>query len=324
MSGTSYELTRCPVCDSPDAIEIADREAIQSEVELLWAFHERRLRIGIPPARLTDRLAFSQDPPLRLSQCQRCSLVYRNPRERREALQTVYDDPELSDSVLQGMLDTQRQTYRAQIQRLTTVIGSTGRGLEVGSYAGGFLAAARDAGWTFEGVDVNRSAARFAARNGLKVTHGEMDDVMTESPFDAVAMWNTFEQLYDTHAAVIAARRRLRQGGMLVVRIPNGEFYITWRKRIQGSLSGVAMRVLAHNNLLSFPYRHGFTQRSLTTLLENHGFAIVHVFGDTLVPIADQWTTTYGTIEERVVKRLQRLSQHGWHAPWVEVYAQLA
>ena len=32
--------------------------------------------------RLTDRIAFSQQPPLRLVQCTRCETVYRNPRER--------------------------------------------------------------------------------------------------------------------------------------------------------------------------------------------------------------------------------------------------
>lgn len=32
------------------------------------------------------------------------------------------------------------------------------------------------------------------------------------------------------------------------------------------------------------------------------------------MPIADRWTTTYGAVEERVMK--------GWRAPWVEVFAQ--
>jgi DNA-binding helix-hairpin-helix protein with protein kinase domain len=45
-------------------------------------------------------------------------------------------------------------------------------------------------------------------------------------------------------------------------------------------------------------------------------------FGDTLVPVADTWTTTYGAVEERLVKRLQHFLQRGWHAPWVEVYAR--
>jgi hypothetical protein len=107
------------------------------------------------------------------------------------------------------------------------------------------------------------------------------------------------------------------------VRFPNGGFYARWRVRLGGALSGVALRVLGHNNLLGFPYRQGFTRRSLAELLGKCGFEIIAVFGDTLVPVADRWTTTFGTVEERIVKRVQRLLQPGWQAPWVEVYARM-
>src|SRR3712207_8154521 len=43
----------------------------------------RRLKTGVPVERLTDRVAFSQKPPLRLVRCEGCGTVYRNPRERR-------------------------------------------------------------------------------------------------------------------------------------------------------------------------------------------------------------------------------------------------
>lgn len=324
MPRTSYELTHCPVCDSLDNIEIADAEGMRSEVELLRAFHARRLRAGVPPESLTDRVAFSQYPPLRLSQCRLCSHVYRNPWERREALAAAYGDWAPTEAVLQALFATQRDACHAQVRRLTAVTGRTGRGLEVGSYVGGFLAAARQAGWAFEGVDVNQHAKEFATRNGFKVTRGEIVDVVTDQPFDVVAIWNTFEQLYDTRSALIAAGRLVREGGIVVLRIPNGGFYVDWRRRLRGPLSAIAACLLAHNNLLSFPYRQGFTAQSLPRLLGECHFEVVRVFGDTLVPIADQWTTTYGAMEERIVKGLQRVAQPGWNAPWVEVYARMA
>src|SRR5215211_8706361 len=48
MPRRTYELTGCPVCNAFDDLEIADHESMQSEVELLWMFHERRLRAGVP------------------------------------------------------------------------------------------------------------------------------------------------------------------------------------------------------------------------------------------------------------------------------------
>ncbi|HEV8599014.1 MAG TPA: methyltransferase domain-containing protein [Gemmatimonadales bacterium] len=322
MSRTVYELTHCPVCDAPDGLEIADAEAMRAEVQALGAFHERRLRAGTPPEYLTDRLAFSQYPPLRLAQCRSCTHIYRNPRERREALAEAYQAAGPDEVVLRELFEVQRAVSRTRLRRLTALTGHSGRGLEVGSYAGGFLAAAAAAGWTFEGVDVNPKAQEFAARQGLRVTRGEISDVEAEPAFDVVAIWNTFEQLYDARSAVVAAGRLLKPGGILAVRFPNGAFYARWRRRLRGPLSDIAIRLLGHNNLLSFPYRQGFTRSSLAVLLGKCRFEIVAVIGDTLVPVADRWTTVYGALEERLIKRLQRLLQPGWQAPWVEVYAR--
>jgi SAM-dependent methyltransferase len=323
MTRATYELTRCPVCDSPEAMELADREAIRAEVERLWAFHGARLRAGVPPRFLLDRVAFSQDPPIRLAECRVCTHVYRNPLERTEALAAAYDEDAPDDGVLEGLFETQRAAYAAQAERLTRVAGRAGRGLEVGSYVGGFLAAARARGWAFEGVDVSARASAFAARRGFAVTYGTIESLRPSRPVDAVAIWNTFEQLPHSRQAVAAARRLLVPGGILVVRVPNGEFYARWRRRLDGAMSGVAERMLAHNNLLSFPYRQGFTRRSLTRLLREGGFEVARTLGDTLVPIADEWTTRRGAIEERVLKRAERVTQRGWRAPWVEVYARL-
>lgn len=322
MSRIVYELTHCPVCDSLDGDEIADQDAMRSEVELLWAFHEKRLKVGVPPEYLTDRLAFSQHPPIRLSRCRQCDHIYRNPWERREALNATYAGTHDDESVLQSLFATQCRAARPQARRLVSVAGPGGSGLEVGSYVGSFLAAAKEVGWSFEGVDVNADASNFAVRNGFRVTRGEITDLDAQRSFDAIAIWNTFEQLYDVRAALVAARRLLHDGGILALRTPNGGFYADWRKRLGGPLSGIALRLLAHNNLLSFPYRQGFTQRSLAVLLDKCGFAILKTVGDTLVPIADRWTTTFGAVEERWVKGVERLLQRGWQSPWVEVYAR--
>src|SRR5215216_4571786 len=69
MHSLAYELARCPVCNGADSHEIAGADDVRDEMEALWAFHTRRLREDTPPERLTDRVAFSQAPPLRLVQC---------------------------------------------------------------------------------------------------------------------------------------------------------------------------------------------------------------------------------------------------------------
>lgn len=105
----------------------------------------------------------------------------------------------------------------------------------------------------FDGVDVSPGACAFAAAKGFHVTCGQLQDVSAAERYDVVAIWNTFEQLHDSRAAVRAARSLLGEGGMLAVRVPSGSFYERWRARLEGPFGVVAERLLAHNNLLTFP-----------------------------------------------------------------------
>ena len=293
-------------------------------MEELWGFHTRRLRDDTPPERLTDRVSFSQPPPLRVVQCARCETIFRNPKERAFEVTEAYTDETPSLEALQALHDTQRATYSAQVARLTDVAGRPGRGLEVGSYAGGFLEAARKAGWRFEGLDLNESANEFARSLGFSVSTGDIVALRPSTPYDAIAIWNCFDQLPDPRAAARAAHALLKPNGVFAIRVPNGAFYATVRRRLDGVAGPVARALLAHNNLLGFPYRHGFTVQSISLLLEDTGFDVVRTHGDSLVPIADEWTRGWAAAEERMiktaVKALAALDTDG--APWFEVYAR--
>ena len=303
---------------------IANPDEIRAEMEALWAFHTARLRPDTPPSHLADRVAFSQGPPLAVVRCDGCGLLYRNPRERAFALRQTYADERMDEDVLTALFETQRDSYIGQTERLTGIAGRPGRVLEVGSYVGGFLAAARDAGWRAEGVDVNPATNDFARGRGFLVHDGELTSAPVDGALDAVAIWNCLDQLADPGAVLHRARELLRADGLIALRVPNGAFYATVRRRLDGPGAPLARALLAHNNLLGFPYRHGFTLPSLSHLLERTGFTVAHVYGDTLVPIADEWTQPWASWEERAVKgALRRLvRREADAAPWLEVYAR--
>jgi len=320
---TSYEISPCPACRATDITTVVSRDEIRDEIEQLWEFHTRRLRGDTPPMLLHDRIAFSQRPPVGIARCGTCSLVFRHPRERGDLLLELYNREAPDERAMRALFDNQRRNFAEQVTRLTRVFGGTGRGLEVGSYIGAFLDAANEADWSFVGVDVNAVANAFARAHSHDVIDGTIDDVPIDAPFDVIAFWNCFDQLPDPAAAAIAARERLRAGGMLALRVPNGDFYLRWRKRLDAHTRPLARAALAHNNLLGFPYRHGFTLRSLQQLLERAGFSMQHCRAAALVPLADQWTHGWAAIEERLVKSALAALPPA-HAPWLEVYARTA
>jgi SAM-dependent methyltransferase len=319
VTNVSYELVACIVCGRKDAEVVAERDDIREEVEWLWEYHQRRLRPEIPPEHLMDRVAFSERPPLRLVRCPDCGLVYRNPIERAHELREIYAGDAPSAEVMRSLHGTQLPAMRTQAKLLREVLGRNGTGLEVGSYVGGFLAAASEVGLQIEGVDINRDANAFTRSLGFAVHDGELSSVPGDRRFDCVAIWNTFDQLPDPRATVKTARALLSPGGILVVRVPNGSYYATRRRERR------AWPELAQNNLLTFPYRWGFSPRAIRRLLNGAGFSVVRTRGDVLVPIADEWTKPWAADEEREIKRELRDSAREVpsRAPWIEVYARV-
>jgi SAM-dependent methyltransferase len=313
------------VCGHSDAEVIADRDDVLTEVEALWEYHEKRLRPGTPPPRLMDRLAFSERPPIRLVRCNECRTVYRNPVERQRELIEIYTQNAPGPDILRSLHQTQLPALRQQARALHQVLGRGGSGLEVGSYAGAFLAAAREEGFAFEGLDINTKVNAFTRSLGFTVHDGELTDFSPKRTYDVIAIWNTFDQLADPRGAAHAAAKLLAPGGVVVIRVPNGGVYARMRRRWKrgGRTGRIARAILAQNNLLTFPYRWGFTPPSLVRLLEEAGLSVKAVRGDVLVPIADEWTKPWARLEEATIKRALVMAARNdvRRAPWFEVYA---
>ncbi len=227
----------------------------------------------------------------------------------------VYAREEPSREALDSLFLQQLEFFRPRVQRLRRFIGKPGRLLEVGSYLGAFLSSAQAAGWQCRGLDLNATANRFAAAQGCDVTQARIEDVSGRASLDVIAFWNCFDQLADPRAALVHCRQLLDRGGLLVLRVPNGAFYSALRRQ------PVAWPILAHNNLLAFPYRFGFTARALRQLLSELGFERLRVRGDALVVTAGSWTKGWAVRRERLAKRSLRLLP-GRLAPWLEVYAR--
>ncbi len=299
---------------------------MRREIELLWQFHERRLRPATPPSRLRDRVAFSEHAPVRLVRCKDCGTVYRNPVERTFELTEIYARDVPPEHVLASLHATQLHAQHAQAARLRSVMGHAGGGLEIGSYAGAFLTAARAEGMQFEGLDINPAVNRFTRSRGFGVHDGALESFECDRRFDAIAIWNTFDQLAEPRAAVNRARSLLAANGVLAIRVPNGAFYAAWAPlaRRSGARAAIARDLLAQNNLLSFPYRVGFTPASLSSLLEQCGFEIARTYGDVLVRIADECTRRWARWEEMGIKRMQGVvaGRRPKTAPWFEIYAR--
>ena len=322
-----YEAARCAVCMREEVDVVADEDEIRREREELWAFHARRLRPDTPPTHLRDRVAFSEPPPRRIVQCRSCGLAYRHPVESGDEVTSRFAGETTPPDVLLALHTTQRSFGRAQADRLRRVVGEGARVLEVGSYVGAFLAGACEAGLVAEGLDVSERTNAFVRSLGFVVHDGDLFQLRPDRRFDAVAIWNAFDHLSDPRAVLAAARAQLKSRGIVAIRVPNGAVYTRLRRFAMSPprwRRGVATAILAHSNLLAFPYRIGYSPAPIRRLLDDAGFDIVGMRGDALVPLADEWTLPWARLEERITRRLTGLAvrRRPDAAPWFEVFAR--
>jgi SAM-dependent methyltransferase len=329
------EYPSCAVCGSARVEIVCDARDIRAQLAWVWRFHGRRLAHPAARGALEDRTDFTQGFVTNVVACAACGLLFRDPRPTPEAIARAYARDAYEPARLDALLRGERTLFRHKVRALARWLPPPGaRVLELGSFVGGFLDVARDAGWDARGVDPGEEVVSYCRARGLHVVRGTVDDL--DAPpgfFDLVAIWNTFDQLPEPGPTLDAVARLLRPDGTLVLRVPNGLCYrraITALRRLAEPLAVMLRGALAWNNLLGFPYLYGYTPRTLARLCAAHGFATADVRPDTLVRLSDEATRRWAAVEESMVKGGWRLL---WslgcmraieNAPWLDVVLRRA
>lgn len=327
---------RCDVCGDDCQEVICTAAEVRAQQEYLCQFHRRRLRPGAPPGALADRAEFTQDEATDIVACRTCGLVFRSPRPTDEAVARAYSGDRYGQPRLESLFTAQLALDRPKARRLSRWLRPGARVVEVGSFVGGFLEAGRERGWEMLGVDPGEEVTAFCRERGFRVLQSTLPEVrLRAGSVDAVAIWNTFDQLPDPAPTLDAACRLLRPGGLLALRVPNGACF-RWSaagsRRLPAPLDGWLRAAMAWNNLLAFPYLHGYSVPTLDRLMLRRGLRRTAVDGDTLARLADAQTRRWAAVEERALKllwraaaRVERLGRGSRLvvAPWLDAYYRL-
>jgi len=259
----------CPLCLRPARAVFLSRAEVADELSARDPFFTRRLGRRFSQSELRDVTDSVLGTPAAILRCMRCGVLVRDDAPGDEA----FRDDSYGDRVLKRLHETHAAAFRAKESDYRSLLPAHARVAEVGSYAGGFLTVAAEWGWSAVGTDIGRDAVRFCRGLGLDVRCAPLRDcALGEDALDAVFVWNCFEQVPEPAVLLEDARRVLRAAGLLVVRVPDADFYIRWeQEREEGSEPSLA--VLAYNGLLGWPHRFGYGAISLRRLVQKHGFA---------------------------------------------------
>lgn len=159
---------------------------------------------------------YGTHPPI--VQCQRCGLVYTDPRPDGDDILKTYQAVE--DPLYIEEREGRVLTFEHHLKPLERLTGQPdGRPLlDVGAYTGVFVEIAAQHGWDAWGIEPSSWAVKEARSRGLHMVQGTLDTVdLPDKHFDVVTMWDVIEHLTDPRSALLEARRLLTPDGLLVV-----------------------------------------------------------------------------------------------------------
>lgn len=172
------------------------------------------------------RAMFRVDGSL-IVRCPLCDLVRGARRPAAPGL--VYDAEYYASDCAKGgyanyVLDASinQLTFTQRLRDIERRVGRKGRLLDVGCALGDFVAAARDAGWDAEGVEISAFAAAEARSRGLTVRTGTLEQLrLPQASYDVVTLYDVIEHLEDPLATLREIRRILKPDGLLHLVTPN-------------------------------------------------------------------------------------------------------
>jgi SAM-dependent methyltransferase len=240
------EHVTCAICDGSD-----------SEVVLEAQYENER------DLDLIQKFRASGDELLidRLVRCRTCGLQYISPRLRSDLILASYSEGE--DPIYVSQMQARERTFAASLARIERLAGGPGRLLDVGTAAGGFLAAATRRGWRAEGCEPNRWLAAWGSRHyGVHIKPGSLFDQAYEpGQFDVITLWDVIEHTTNPRATLERCRTLLKPGGILIVNYPD---IGSWIARLLGR------RWL----FLTSVHLHYFDRTTIRRLLAAAGFEV--------------------------------------------------
>lgn len=196
--------------------------------------------------------------------CRRCGTVLRNPRLPAAYRLQRYEEGPLTAAQTQLTVKS-RVHYAYMVRLIERLRPPAGRRLlDFGCGSGGFLLAARAAGFDVVGLELSRGLARYVEQtHGIPVFQGLVTDPsFSDQRFDVILSSQVFEHLLDPRETLADLRRHLNPGGLLLIEVPN---LLDTRERLR------------RGSLMDDSHLFYFSAGSLSRLLRNGGFEVLRV-----------------------------------------------
>ena len=204
-------MKACPVCKNTSVQRVIPAFEVEAEFRVQHDFVISRLPANPSPEELKDLTDFMHDGSAPLLRCSGCGLLIRAEPQPEDA--NSYEDDPNDPGVMAQVYPRYVHAFRNKEQAYRGLLRPRADVVELGPHLGAFLQTAEEWDWRPVGVDVGADTSAFARRNGLKAVKGTLDDAgLRSGSYDAMFVWNCFEQLPDPMDSLRSIRRLLKPG----------------------------------------------------------------------------------------------------------------
>lgn len=196
-------------------------------------------------------------------QCQQCGLMWVNPQLTDEAVAEIYatgfKHKQGKHPVYPG-----KNRFREGLSLIAPYRKNGGRVLDIGTFTGHFLVAAREDGWKItEGTEISQDAATYARNEyDLTIHPGDLLSIeLTPDTYDAITLSDVIEHVSDPLATIKQTHKLLRPGGVLYMHTPH--------------FNSIPRYIHGQEWSVFFPWhRTIFTANAMREMLETSGYRI--------------------------------------------------
>ena len=207
-----------------------------------------------------------------LYNCNSCGLISTHPAPDETIISEYYKSEKyISHSTKpSGFFEFMYQQVRRITLRRKAKITSTyahgKRLLDIGCATGEYLQTCKTHGFDVMGIEPNQKA-REVARDSYGLNVADLNTLNSFPPesFDVITMWHVLEHVHDINDRMALINRLLESNGTAIIAIPNPQSYDA-QYYIDRWAAYDVPRHLFH-----------FTQSSLKTLAEKHGFMVKEI-----------------------------------------------
>ncbi len=205
----------------------------------------------------------------RLVRCQRCGLVYVNPRPVPDSRREFYGHDYFQKGVFAppGRQAVEETAWDRQRIRFLSNSGRRGRLLDIGCGTGRFLTTAQQDGWEVVGIEYSPYAADVARQATQAEVHAGalVENLFPAGTFDAASLLHVLEHVPHPRQTLRLIHGLLRPQGRLLIEVP--DFGCPRARKFREQWINIK------------PQEHlfYFTQRTLAALLRLENFRVLTV-----------------------------------------------